>query len=375
MLQSPKFWKAEAEAPLMTKNRGFLSADNTSQILERTAKWNSLIKKTQEQDLSSIPTLDQLKDVEKPQRIFVKDAERTFFDDEHRKNLIKVHTLVNSKFGDYHQGLGYVTSFLLLTHDVPTTVSILSEVNQNEFYLPGYWKAEAVGFAIDAYVFDHLLEKFHPDVRKLLQDKFILPETYLQKWFIGLGIHVLPFDALFLFFEMFLQHGYTFLFQFGLSFFEHTKDAILKAKQQADIYAILRLENKKEEDLALQIVEKALKYDLSEFNFKELRTKMYEEKLKARLEAAKKSGFVNQQESDDEEDSEEDEDEEGQECQICTEMIPDFYCTQCKVLVCEQCHEEGKGEHKKNHKVKPIDEVDVDALTEMSKKLSLKDEK
>lgn len=36
---------------------------------------------------------------------------------------------------------------------------MLSRVNSDPKYIPGYWKHSAVGFATDAYVFEHFLEK------------------------------------------------------------------------------------------------------------------------------------------------------------------------------------------------------------------------
>jgi len=86
-----------------------------------------------------------------------------------------------------------------------------------------------------------------------------------------------------------------------------------------------------------------------------IRADVYEKKLKARMEAAKRS-FA---ESDSDSGSEE---EEGSECQICNEMVPEVACTECRLFLCGSCHEEGKGKHDKKHKVTDLAEVDVDDL-------------
>jgi len=54
-------------------------------------------------------------------------------------------------------------------------------------------------------------------------------------------------------------------------------------------------------------------------------------------------------------------------------MIPDFYCPTCKVLLCESCHDDSKGGHnKKTHKVKSIDDIDIEKISKELGCLSLK---
>eukprot|EP01114_Cavostelium_apophysatum_P017182 TRINITY_DN5041_c0_g1_i1.p1 TRINITY_DN5041_c0_g1~~TRINITY_DN5041_c0_g1_i1.p1 ORF type:complete len:368 (+),score=89.70 TRINITY_DN5041_c0_g1_i1:1302-2405(+) len=366
MLRNPDFWKHEGDAPLLTKNRGFINRDSTDQLLERAAKWPSLLP------LDSAPApkvpFEKYSIEGEPDRVVIKDAERTFFGDEHRKHLIRVLSYLRSEFGDYAQGASYVTSFLMLFLDVDVVVKIMLLLNQNQRYLPGYWKAEAVAFATDAFVFERMLSDFNPAVQKHLVEKFVFPNTYVQKWFVGLGIHVLPFEALFDFFEEFFASGYPFLFRFGLSLVDKVQEPLLKAKEAAKIFSLLRLDDRAEEDQSVAIVRDAKNFDLSKYSFDTLRPQLFNEKLKAQLDAAAKAMEAKKEEDDDDSEDE----EEGEECGICTEMIPDFYCLTCKVLLCESCHEDSKKPHKKEHKVKPIDEVDVDALTKELGSLSVK---
>jgi len=370
MLKQQTFWEKEGEAPLMGKNRGFLKKgeEETKAVMERANKWKGIMNVTEDPEAKAF---EKFEITGEPERIFVKDAERTFFSDENRLNLIRVLSFLSKKFGDYHQGLSYVTSFLLLTHDVNTTIEMLMFMNKNEKFIPGYWRAEAVAFATDSYVFDSLLQKQFPEVHQQLAKNFVFPETYAQKWFIGLCVHVLPFNALFTFFEQFLQTGYTFLFQFGLSLVSQTKEQILKAKTAAEIYAILRLDTK-EEELSLTIVEKASTFDVSGINFVEQRKKQFEEKLKARLERAAQQ---HAQKSDSDDDLSGSDGEGGEECLICHENFPEYYCSTCKLLLCEGCHKGGKQPHQKSHKVKSTDEVDMDAIVKEMGNLDLKKEK
>ena len=45
----------------------------------------------------------------------------------------------------------------------------------------------------------------------------VVPEAYASKWFIGLCVHVLPFEALLAYVEAFLEEGFPFLFKFSLA--------------------------------------------------------------------------------------------------------------------------------------------------------------
>jgi hypothetical protein len=69
----------------------------------------------------------------------------------------------------------------------------------------------------DAMVYGRLIEERFPKVAALLQQACIVPEAYASKWFIGLCVHVLPFEALVTYVEAFLTEGYLFLFKFSIA--------------------------------------------------------------------------------------------------------------------------------------------------------------
>ena len=195
-------------------------------------------------------------------------------------------------FGDYSQSLGYIASLLLLLMEKDQAKKILFELNFNDKYIPGYWKAEAVAFGRDGYVFQSLLEKFHPAVAKHLAENGILPTTYAQKWFSGLCIHVLDFESLFPFFDNFFKEGYPFLFRFGLSVVNVLKDQILAAKSPTTIFELLRLDSKNKdipEEIGKKIMEIATSDEYKDLgDLEEMRKIAYETKIKPQLEAAKK---------------------------------------------------------------------------------------
>ena len=91
--------------------------------------------------------------------------------------------------------------------DEPTTLALLRKLNADARYLPGYWRHEAVALATDAHVFNHLLTARDNELAQHLAAKFVFPDTFCQKWFPSLNVHILPFAALCDFFDLFFEHG------------------------------------------------------------------------------------------------------------------------------------------------------------------------
>jgi hypothetical protein len=375
MIKNRAFFEQEREAPLLSRGGDFL-VRHADKIEEIVSKWPEVVQvpKHELENKDSFVWASRSDISPENQRIVVADAERTFLGAPHREAMTKVLTTVIKRFQDYGQGLGYVTSFLMLTLDEPTVVAILSRLNDDERYFKGYWKHEAVGFATDAYVFEHLLSLHFADVALHLKNRFIHPETFCQKWFVGLCIHVLPLEALFEFFDNLFRVGHPFLFQFGLSLIDHLKDEILKTTDAGSLYALLRLEPKVvRPELAISIVKRANEFanQVSQISIPELRKHMYETKLKARIDSARKAFQEAKGDDDVDTDSEggsesESEDEEGGgECRICKEMVPEVFCKDCNLPICGLCHDRERGEHRKGHKVVE----DADEMEELTKGL------
>ena len=73
-----------------------------------------------------------------------------------------------------------------------------------------------------------------------------VPESYASKWFNGLCLHVLPYEALFPFVEQFIVEGYGFLFKFALALIGRVKGGLLQCAQTQvnTLYEHLRLDAK-----------------------------------------------------------------------------------------------------------------------------------
>jgi len=349
MLRSDTFWGYEKEAPLLKLNRGYLQSERES-LFSRVDSWVALAGLSNSDNVVFV-------EVENPglKRIIVADAERTFRHDDNRARFVKLLSHVAAKFGDYAQGMSYVASFLSLTIPEKEVVALLTEINNNEKYLPGYWKAEAVKFATDAYVFQELAIKFEPKVANHLRANGVDPSSYCQKWFVGLCVHVLPFKHLFRFFEGFLNGGYKFLMQFGLSLFHELEQQLLAVdKNHAVFFGLLRLDpafiphDDKFDILVNSIFEGTKNYNLDGTNFSQLRAETYDRYLRARMESA-----TNHQAA-------KDSDDEIEDCPLCNDDLPEVYCKECKIKICENCHNNppAGSSHLRAHKVKPLDDSD-----------------
>eukprot|EP01116_Phalansterium_solitarium_P020061 TRINITY_DN580_c0_g2_i1.p1 TRINITY_DN580_c0_g2~~TRINITY_DN580_c0_g2_i1.p1 ORF type:complete len:409 (-),score=169.17 TRINITY_DN580_c0_g2_i1:13-1134(-) len=355
MLRSEDFWTVEREAPLLNLNNGFLEKEGDA-LFDRVAKWAKQLGVTPSDAATLVPIVAPPGE---PKRIFVADAERTFKGTGNRQKLIRLLSSLDAEFGDYHQGLSYVASFLLLFLDEATVRAMLVKLNSSEFYMKDYWRAESFGSARDAHVFDHVLRKVEPSVPKHLDNNTIACTTYCTKWFVGLCIHVLPYESLFPFLDAFFEKGWTFVLQFGLSLMDSVKETLLKSQNPAVLFGLLRLEPKQVSPAqTVSIVEKASSFSLDGIDLDAVRAESLKT-VSAAIETARQRRLKLEAQDAEEESEEEltdtDDDDEGGECALCG-MMPEFYCAVCKCELCEECKDKKKDAHEPSHAVITLEE-------------------
>uniref|UniRef100_A0A6B2LCZ4 B box-type domain-containing protein n=1 Tax=Arcella intermedia TaxID=1963864 RepID=A0A6B2LCZ4_9EUKA len=193
------------------------------------------------------------------------------------------------------------------------------------------------------------MQEHFPAISECLRSHNVLPECFCFHWLAGLCVTVLPFSALFNFFEYFFKQGHLYLFKFGLTLVSTFKEQILKS-QPLEIYSILRLDKNLTDkhittNTIIDIVERAATFELVPFDITSVRKEVHEAHLRPHLEWARQ--WVGAEGADTEEEGE----EEGEECAACQENAPDMWCVPCNLLLCEKCHQAAKGEHQKHHKV------------------------
>ena len=134
---------------------------------------------------------------------------------------------------DYHQGLGYVCSLLMLVFDADTTQAMLLQLTRAPKYTPGYWRASAIktpartlaltlalslrlrlslslalsltpslsrtrraapeAYVRDAMVYARLVQEREPQVAQLLHAACIVPEAYASKVSSKYGVGSRPY--------------------------------------------------------------------------------------------------------------------------------------------------------------------------------------
>jgi len=315
LILQDNFWEEEDEAPVLRRNHGFLKppADGGSEeALARAAKWLDLCGAQDEE-----PSDEGCEDPA-ALRIFERDAERTFMTEARREAMIGALRAFWPENKDYHQGLGYAYSVARLVLDERSTLRLLLRLNRSERHLRGYWFAAPQAYVRDAMVYARLVEEHFPPLHALLTGAGIAAEAYVSKWFVGLALHVLPFRALFAFWDAVLAEGSAFLFKFAMSLLQHTQARLLECPptDASAIFAILRLDKglfPDSDPVHDAIVEGAHKWDLDPARIEALRAEE-----QAKLDAKMARVRAAEQDLGDDDDSEiefsdEEEDEDPEE--------------------------------------------------------------
>ncbi|CDJ29319.1 uncharacterized protein EMH_0021460 [Eimeria mitis] len=286
MIASSEFWEKEKEAPLLNRNANFFRPESADELLQRAQRLLQLLDKKHGKDTIEQISLKPNCDDEAAKRIFKLDAERTFKSEECRQQLVEVLSSLWPELLDYHQGLGFVVSFLLLV--LPASDVLRLCVGLHRLYLQGYFKAAPVAYVRDARVMQKLLDQRQPELGSHLKE-LACAEAYASKWFVGLNVHVLTFEALFDFMEALIETGDVFLFQFALSLVDNCKDELLKAANAAEVLEILRLDavrytnkhkahnHEKEGSFFVKIVKDAREVQIDEEHIKKLREEALED--------------------------------------------------------------------------------------------------
>lgn len=251
MIKDATFFEDEEDSPLLSRGLDFLKKDPQAHIA-RVQSWVDLLP-------GAADVKVDVADVEKCNeehfiRIFRRDAERTWipkevgepaFDrtkarqDKHVNNL----RLVVNTVRDYHQGMGYIVAFLGIFLEPAELAKISLALHREPKYSAGYFKAEPENFVRDAKVMNRLMKHFFPKVADKLQMAGLVPEAYSTKWFIGLGVHVLPYARLLDFYEAFFQHGAEYVFRFAMCFVKEFEAELMEAKGTSGCGTILRMED------------------------------------------------------------------------------------------------------------------------------------
>ncbi|ETB59286.1 hypothetical protein YYC_03512 [Plasmodium yoelii 17X] len=284
MIINKKFWDNENDAPILKRNSNFISKDNYEDACKRAGQFYNIMLNYIKDEIN-VETTNECNDKE-ILRIIRLDAERTFTNEENRTLLIEVLKSIYPIVNDYHQGMSFVSSFLLLFLKPKEVTKIV--IGLHKHYLQGYFKAMPKAYVRDSRVFLSILNKFHSNLYEHIQN-LITPEAFVSKWFIGLNVHVLTFESLMLFFEQLLKEGEIFLFKYSISLCRSLEKEIMKTKDVSRLLALLRLdatifpndykqsENDKVGDFFINIIKNASKIDMTNIDLDKLRDEASEQ--------------------------------------------------------------------------------------------------
>lgn len=368
MLNAHSFWEEEESASLLTSDHGYLQKqlceDGYASLFALASTWldSAGVSKSDIEAEAKVweEHLNGWGDSEF-ERIHLHDAQRVFRAVESQERLAHVLTIIQGRIGDYHQAMSLVGGFLLLTLEPPAVVALLHEITTSTRYLKGYWKSESIACATDGYVLHELTSSVDglQEVSQHLESLCMLPETYVQKWYNALAVHVLPFEALFVFFSQFFEHGFSFLFRFSMSLLTQLRGNILESSSQAQLYALLRLDQEHHDvndALALTIVSKdnteLYMLSVGEADFEFMRLSMFEKHLKARVESARVAHAEGKAAADS-----------LSTCELCQENPGAYWCVECAKFICDDCPPT-LGHDEDEHMVVDAEDKDADWIQE-----------
>jgi len=397
LLREPDFIEHEGGAPLLMQNHKYLHK-HADIAWNKTRSWPELLglDLTDHRPLSS--TLEEekksfraetddakspqkanygLKLMKQPNRIIRKDADRTFLTEPKRQLLITVLESLKTAFNDYQQTMSYVSGVLLLFFEPKLVFEMMFVLGRHPHYnMSGYWRSEAVSQGVDAFVVYEMLKKLNPKLASHLSACGVLPDTFIQKWFGGLAVQVMPTEHLLTFWTQYFKHGFRYLFKFVMSLLQTLTPLLLSIDVDYRLYEVLRVERKSqfwrvckgcERDSPRTIDEKVGVFftevlsgansvgglfNMDNVDFQKEREYAFDVHLKGRfLNAARKvtlQGFCEE---------EDDEDDGFKDCEFCEDGFAEVFCTVCEKYLCDDCKEKEEGEHAVTHLMKELDDM------------------
>lgn len=351
LLSTAKFFEEEKDASILLFDQGYVfdekAKDECKTLLATAQGWvqaagvtEALIAKEEKEYAAFKAARVALGDaVPEFENIFLRDAERTFRTKANQVSMMELLTFFQQRYGDYHQGQGLVAGFFMLTLSYAEIIAMVDMYTTDKYVGKKMWKAESIGSATDGYVFMELAKTHvNPAILATLQNHHILPETYVQKWFNGLCVHVIDFTHLFKFFTYFSEQGSEFYFRFGLSLLKTLEKHIDSATNMADVYALLRLDQANPlittEIVGSILSEESINsFDFTSINFTTLRQQLYDTHLKERVEAAHRAHAEGENK------------EAGDTCQFCNEAEAEYYCADCDKAICDPCRDKPSETH------------------------------
>ncbi len=311
---------------------------------------------------------DRTKDGATPSRLHKEDVVRTFATEEHRAALLEFVVRLQQALGDYSQAMCFVAAYFSLFLSRPRAFELVVSLAQSNDYVGHRWW-DRVAFGTEAFAFRELLFEHDREVAEHLERLYVLPEAYTQRWFLALGVNVLPYAHLLVVTDKFMEEGAVVLHRLGLAIVRVCRAKIMAAKETGQIIAIL---SQPPEESCAEIVKLAsaercgLLLNAAQLQqFRELALAKHRDRLVPKEGHDSTRKHTGETDSEDEGSDEED----NPECLQCGDNMAELYCAQCNLLVCGRCHKKSKKGHDKTHAVEPTDQWPFEKLVALYVKL------
>lgn len=253
MILDPTFLEDESDSPLISRGFDAFQNERAEEIITRVSGWLDLLPGARDVDVDPATAAE----FTNPQmtQIFERDAEGTFppkGDPEvnartcaRQKQQVDNLKLVCREIQDYHIGLCNAVAFLQLFIGTADLARIVLALHRSPRHSAGYFGLEPVAFVRDARVFQRLLEEHEPSIASHLAKIGVSPDLYMEDWFIGLAVRVLPLMQLLNFWEAYFQYGSEFLYSFGLAFMREFAAELQNEWTLAGVMPIFRMQDPK----------------------------------------------------------------------------------------------------------------------------------
>ncbi len=359
------FLEAEKLGAVLQLRRGFCSDEREAQrVSDRARAWLKFISP------ASWGVWETTSATVAASRLQKEDVVRSFADDKHRAALTELVVRLQQALGDYSQAMCFVAAYFSIFLSPERAFEMVWTLAHNNDYVGKRWW-DRVAFGTEAFAFQELLREHDSAVAEHLASLHVLPEAFTQRWFLALGVNVLPFSQLMQITDAFLEQGAVVLHRMGLAIVRVCRDKILAAKETGKIIALLSQppDSVCDDIVRLSVAESGgIVLNAAQLaQFRELAFAKNRDRLipKEGADSTRKHTGETDSDSDDKDSDEED----NPECLQCGDNMAELHCAQCNLLVCERCHKKSKQGHSKTHAVEATDQWPFDKLVALYVKL------
>jgi len=159
-------------------------------------------------------------------------------------NILKAYSRKDTVVG-YCQGMADMTAFLLMyIPDEEQAFWMLNQLlNSPKYEMHGNFENGFPKVNETIFVYETLLQKKFPKLKKHLDENGIDTRIYALKWFMLFFLENLPFGIVLRVWDCFLYFGYYLVYSFALTLMRHYEDRLLKCRDIEQIMVAIKFKD------------------------------------------------------------------------------------------------------------------------------------